>query len=109
MRVNLQVKPPRIAPDRKGPMPKSSSLSGGMNVPTYQDGCVRVGIVLATVMKDLARAKAINEPLCAGDFARSCAVVAVSDCFLKLSLDGRRLPGNVDPALAKACATRASH
>jgi uncharacterized protein len=77
--------------------------------PPYQDGCVRIGMVLGSVMNDLARAKAINEPLCAGGYQRSCAVVAVSDCLLKFSADGKTLPVGLDPDLAKSCATQAPH
>ena len=88
---------------------KGGAISAKDCEPPYQDGCVRVGMVLATVMNDLAQAKAINEPLCAGGYERSCAVVAVSDCLLKFSLDGKGLPANLDPELVKACARPAAH
>ena len=83
---------------------KGGTISANDCAPNYQDACVRIGVVLGSLMNDVAQAKAINEPFCAGGFQRSCAVVAMSDCLLKFSADGKTLPTNLDPKSVARCA-----
>lgn len=88
---------------------KGGTISGEDCEPNYRDGCVRIGMVMGSVLFDFNRAKEINEPLCTKGHKRSCGVVAASDCILRLTENGKTSLANLDRAAIDGCVREAAN